>query len=48
METRVLENPTVEDIECATTSMFEKGFILYKKVRLDDLLVLYFKFEDEV
>lgn len=47
METRVLENPTIEEIELATTGMFERGFILYKKVKLDDLVVLYFKLEED-
>lgn len=47
METRAFENPTIEEIECATTNMFERGFILYKKVKVDDLVVLYFKLEDD-
>ena len=48
METRVFEDPSLEDIEIATTQMFEKGMILYKKVEVDELVILYFKFEKEI
>lgn len=41
-------NPSIDEIEAATTAMFERGFILYKKVKLDDLTVLYFKFEEDL
>ena len=47
METRAFENPTIEEIEAATTLMFEKNMILYKKVVIDELVVLYFKFDED-
>jgi len=47
METEILENPTIDDIKFAVSSMWERNYILYKQVRVDDLVILYFKTDSE-
>ena len=46
METKVLTNPTDEDIEIVTTDMFQRGLIIYKIIKQSKYTILYFKLDE--